>query len=399
MGGQQRLVIIVAAAALAVGLTGTAFAVSTGGYKPNKQDCPANADANTFHGTKPGCHNFKLNVSDSAGHRYAQFGIDQESQNTNPQAFDFSVTPNGAAKKNDPKLAGHVDTHWQPLPPGQCGFFSLATYPLDLVNYLAGQGGKPCTLDPTKWQLPSQSPTVTPTVATGTPNGSLAGLLTGADIYLGADDNLDSGEHDGVDGKYNTDKAVNGPSDGGNLEVGWHPLAASGWSTVLVGALMGSPAALAALGENPMPLFDAGGGACADGICVGAYSARRTIYQGGGGAGASRDAYNYDGKTWGPYDCSSGDAASEKACSDPAKGGDPGGMNAYRAKEAKNVVVEPGVQVYEDPDPQGSPVLPTSLYPLPALYVGSCGVVLGGSAVQVPGGNSKGQLVVDPAKC
>jgi hypothetical protein len=52
------------------------------------------------------------------------------------------------------------------------------------------------------------------------------------------------------------------------------------------------------------------------------------------------------------------------------------------------------VQVYEDPNPEGSPIGP---YPLPALYVGTCGVVFGGGQVQMPASpitNGAGQVVL-----
>jgi hypothetical protein len=77
-------------------------------------------------------------------------------------------------------------------------------------------------------------------------------------------------------------------------------------------------------------------------------------------------------------------------------------MDWYRQQEASNVYAEPGVTVYEDPDPQGSPVGPQQLYPLPAAYAGTCGVAAGGGLVQAPKSpvtNSAGQLIVSPTKC
>ena len=67
-------------------------------------------------------------------------------------------------------------------------------------------------------------------------------------------------------------------------------------------------------------------------------------------------------------------------------------MDEYRAAEAQNVVAQPGVQVYEDPDPQASPIGP---YPLPAAYAGTCGVVVGGGDFDftgAPSTNSAGQI-------
>jgi hypothetical protein len=389
-------------AGLVMAGAGMAAAVSTGGYNPTQQDCAPNADANTTQAAQPGCHNFKLNVSDGSGRRYAQFGIGQEAQGQNAHSFDVGVAPNGQVPgqpASGPAVGAHVDTNYQPIPPNQCGLEDIALYVVEEAAFLAGQGPKPCPLDPTKWNQPAGAPTVTPTVQAGAPDGSVASLLTGVQVYLGADDNLDTGEHDGVNGQYGTQKSVNGPSDGGDIEVNWHPLQTFPWLAELMPtAKGGSPAPIA---ENPVPVADAGGGACADGICFGVYTAQRSLYQGGGGTNgknSSRDVYNYQGKTWDPYDCSSGDPASEQACI--TEGGHT--MDWYRQQEAKNVYAEPGVTVYEDPDPQGSPVGPTQLYPLPAAYAGTCGVAAGGGPVQAPASpatNSAGQVVVSPTKC
>ena len=55
-----------------------------------------------------------------------------------------------------------------------------------------------------------------PTKSTVTPQtGSSVIPPDGVNIYMGADDNLDAGEHDGVDGTDGTTGSINGPSDGG----------------------------------------------------------------------------------------------------------------------------------------------------------------------------------------
>jgi hypothetical protein len=60
------------------------------------------------------------------------------------------------------------------------------------------------------------------------------------------------------------------------------------------------------------------------------------------------------------------------------------------------VYLEPGLNVYQDPDPQASPLGP---YPIPALSLGVCGFVFGGGdfAFTGPGTNSAGQIVVKTA--
>ena len=227
---------------------------------------------------------------------------------------------------------------------------------------------------------------MTPSVEPGTPDGSIASLAQGAHVYLGADDNLDTGEHDGVDGLNGTGKSANGPSDGGAIVVNWHPTDAAMW----VAALSGLGTNPGAFLSNPLPLIDAGFGSCADGVCFSAQTAQRTVYQ--GGTKGTRDVYNYDGKKFDPADCSSGSSQDETKCDGGP--GQPHNMDQYRKAEKQNVVAEPGVQVYEDPDPQGSPIGP---YPLPAAYAGTCGVAAGGGDAQAPASpvtNSAGQVVV-----
>jgi hypothetical protein len=71
---------------------------------------------------------------------------------------------------------------------------------------------------------------------------------------------------------------------------------------------------------------------------------------------------------------------------------------SYWEDEEGTVYVEPGLQIYEDPDAQGSPEGP---YPIPAVYVGTCGVVLGGGVLQAPDSpvtNGAGQVVI-PTGC
>jgi hypothetical protein len=351
------------------------------------------------------------------------------------QQNDQSCPPLGAppaAPVTGPGVGTAFDTNYQPVPSNQCGAEDMALYAAEVALYLAGQGSKPCTFDPTKWTLPSGAPTIVPWSQVGVPNDNATRLVTsGGELYLGADDNADSGEHDGVDGQYGSGSSYNGPSDGGSTSVDWQPLAGlgamAGWTRVLEGAAAGSPSQLADILVNPVPVANGGVGFCADGICFNAGTNQRTIYHGGGGNGQSqRDVYNYEGKNFGPYNCSSGDTKGEKACTtDPGQNGKvaacpPGasptadcGMNSYRQQDAKNVTSEPGAGVFADPDPQGSPVLPPQLYPLPAAFVGTCGAVVGGGGVTAPalpssasalspvlGVNSAGQVVaLDPTGC
>lgn len=373
---------------------GVAAAVSGGGYQPSEQDCSVWADANNFQGAEPGCHNFKINVEDGNGGRYAQFGIAQEAQNENAHAADFKVNSNSDG--GGIGVAGGGDTGWQPFAPGSCGEFDIITLPIQELLYLAGQGGPPCSITPSG-QAPNPSLTP-PAVSTGTPDGSIANLAQDAKLYIGADDNLDTGEHDGVHRDCTgipactpapdtgSSHSANGPSDGGAVTVNWHPGEVATW----LAALAANPGSPAPFLTNPIPVADGGFGACADNTCVGVYSRQTTVYQ--GGRKGTRDVYDYSNKKWDPEACSSGSVSDEQQCNGGK--GQPHNMDQYRKAEAQNVVAEPGVQVYGDPDPQASPIGP---YPLPAAYAGTCGVTVGGGQADFSGtpvSNSAGQASV-----
>lgn len=207
-----------------------------------------------------------------------------------------------------------------------------------------------------------------------TPASSSTDPTSGVRVYMGSDDNLDTGEHD------SSEQVNNGPSDGGAIVLNVMPDSVAKWASALSGGDLGY------LLTHPTPLVDAGFGMCADGICTSVQSQRRTMFD-GGKKGKARSAVNYEGKKWDPDSCGGPDDKA-KTC-----GGKPLG---YWAKQEGKVYAEPGVQFYEDPDPQGSPIGP---YPLPAAYVGTCGVVLGGgvapAAPASPMTNKAGQVVVE----
>src|SRR4051812_45189465 len=301
---------------------GIAHAVSGGGYSPSEQDCPNDADAYNAGrpssdpnsppakepAAVPGCHNFKLNVEDGSGHRYAEFGIDQipNGSGENAHSGSFEVNTN----EGGPQVGSAFDTHYQPIPPDGPDEFGLAFYPAEVALCLAG-GAAPdsCVFKPTPPD-PNSPPTVDPSVKGGTPDGSAAGMAQEFHIYLGADDNLDTGEHDGVDASpsTNTKDSANGPSDGGAVVVNWHPLALVDLVTALAS---GDVPTAASILSNPVAVADAGGGMCADGICVSAQTTKRVVYK--GGSPGERDVYNYDGKVWDPEECSSGSYKDEQA--------------------------------------------------------------------------------------
>jgi hypothetical protein len=199
---------------------------------------------------------------------------------------------------------------------------------------------------------------------------------TGLHVYFGMDDNIDQGEHD------SSEQVDNGPSDGGGMQANVDPATAQTW----LAALMAQNASYVL--THPLPIADAGVGFCADGICLSAQTQRRVAYQ-GTKRKAHRDVSNYDGKTWDPDSCSGPDDK-PKNC-----GGHP--LSWWEAREG-TTYVEPGVQFFEDPDAQGSPIGP---YPLPAIYVGTCGIIIGGGMAPAfppsPFTNHAGQLVIRTA--
>jgi len=243
------------------------------------------------------------------------------------------------------------------------------------------------------------------------PQQDLTQIVTqGVLIDYGMDDNTDNGEHDG-EGPYSspqTKGAIAGASDGGGMVLSVTPQ-----------DLTDSPSL-----TNPEGLINYSGGFCADGNCGEVTTQSQTVYYGcdantgenqaddqctgANGPNSERDSYDYAGKQWDPEACSSGGeqgqttpepdspAECDTSPSNPSPSGSTntsGGEQYWRQHEAHKVDDQPGVQEYEDPDPQGSP---TPEYPNPALYVGTCGVVAGGGLAPAlpasPVTNSAGQL-------
>jgi hypothetical protein len=199
---------------------------------------------------------------------------------------------------------------------------------------------------------------------------------SGLSAYFGADDNLDNGEHD------SSSEIKNGPSDGGNVVLAADPASGALWATALMTGDLGYVL------THPIPFVHAGFGSCADGICESVQTQQALAYQ-GGDASHQRDAANYAGQEWDP-----------ETCAGPSDGVADCGHTGilYWHDKSPTTYVEPGVQIYEDPDPEGSPIGP---YPLPALGVTTCGIYLGGGQLTFPASpltNSAGQLAI-PLGC
>jgi hypothetical protein len=316
---RPRIVVIPAllAAVAAAGLP--AAAVSSGGYDPARQGCSTSADDSAHPKyTEKGCYAATLQIT-GAKHRYVLVGVPQTPNGTSANAVVVCLDFTGTAK------CARVDHDgFTPLP-----------------------DQKGTALDLQRAQLHA---------------------------YFGADDNLDSGEHDG------SEQISNGPSDGGAVVANLTPLSAMDWLTTVLG---GDRSFLL---THPLPGADAGAGGCADGLCFSVQTQRRVAYRAGGKHAKTRDVSNYDGHTWDPPSCA-GPSDTVKDCG--------GHSMAWWHRHNQTTYVEPGLQIYEDPDPQGSPEGP---YPIPALYVGTCGFVAGGGVAPAfpasPITNGAGQLVV-----
>ncbi len=336
---------------------GSAFGVSDGNYDPARLHCSGYANSYaTPARVEDGCHNFTFTVSDAAGHEY--FGIGTQQTGEGEPGLIPPELPFGL-------FAGvHALDVWYDVGDG------CTRYTIDLAA-----PGPPVEtacpwFDPAAPNFYGPSPEPDPS--------------SGFKIYFGADDNLAGGEHD------SSYLINNGPSDGGAVRLEFDPASIEAW----IAALQAQDSQF--LLTHPLPVGEAGAGFCADSICLAVQSERQVAYQGGKTDGTHRSLANYAGKEWDPESCSGPhDPEPEgKDCDDPSTPEDED-ITYWHNKEG-TVYAEPGIQIFADPDPQGSPIGP---YPLPALYVGTCGLIIGGGpAAQMPAGpltNSAGQIVIE----
>ncbi|HEV7679791.1 MAG TPA: hypothetical protein VGQ42_14600 [Candidatus Dormibacteraeota bacterium] len=372
-----------ASALAALGLactTLTAEAVSGGGYDPAQQGCSKTADRNDRpQSTEKGCHNATLQVNQGSGDYRSKWHVlsinsDQLPSGQSPHAGSVAADPGRGSRY---VVAFDTGT-------GKLILVAPLNVALDLATWAAGgfQGAPP---------LPAQL-LGTP----GTPGATLTqhdarqrNVLDGAgnqQVYFGADDNLNNGEHDGVnptDYGGRDRRVANGPSDGGAFQANTHVQGNAGDPLSLLAKNV-DPSDM----HNPLRAADAGTGACADGLCAGADTTRRRAYRGGCSSCADQSVYNDQNSTaWRSPDCSAGDTASQDKCGAGWKNGQQQG-NIYQPwSERGSYYTDPGVFVYEDPDPQASPVASKAVqYPMCELYAGTQGVwVCSSSVVPSPG--------------
>jgi hypothetical protein len=339
---KRALALLVAAVTLAAA-TSSFGGVSDGNYDPARMHCSGAANnVESPDYTEEGCHNSTLTISDGAGHEYFGIGLQQTASGEEGVAPGF--LPFGLFSNI------HAGDFW----------------------YDFGDGCTRYTFDAAAPGAPVQGdcPWFDPMAPNYTGDPVPADPSTGLRIYMSFDDNLAGGEHD------SSELINNGPSDGGAIRVELDPRTIAPWLEAFAAA---NPQYIL---THPLPAGEFGMGFCADGLCMALQTSRRVGYQGGSEDPAdNRDAANYDGKNWDPEECSGNDDGSEgNHCDDPNTPEEED--ITYWHNQSGTVYVEPGVQIFEDPDPQGSPIGP---YPIPALYVGTCGVIIGGGPnVQMP---------------
>jgi len=405
-GTRKSSLVALLVAAVVLLSAGAAAAVSGGGYEPDQMNCSVDESAwSTPPNFVPtGCHDFAATLESGGMHngdpnsnntRFAEFGIDQSPNNSPNPSFGavFNIgdpgTPDsphagclaantdgtgggtGVGCGNNPNGAGFSATY------DYYAVYCPATAPLPL-NSIPIPDGVPAlkncapgqTIGPNKLTPDTGSQSKLDQIAT-------QGLL----FYMGANDGLDNGEHDGFRPTF-APGAQNGPSDGGAVLLDLTPQNAHNTPTP----------------TNPEGLANGSFGACADGICFGAATQQTTVYQGCGADNNPADGAcsastpqndnvyqnNAPASTQESPNCSGGGPDGETPCLTNDKSptttkpgsSNPGGPDAYRQQTPHNMNMEPGVQTFQDPDPNRSPVAP---FGTPGIYVGTCGVFVNDS--------------------
>ena len=397
-----------AAAAMTLAGTGVARAVSGGGYSPDQQDCQWNADSSAAPSqptaTDPGCHNAALNVesggttdgnANSNNTRYAEVGNDQSPNVKGNPGFGagWSIGDPGTytAPHSGCAAANTAGTNTG-CGDNANGTGVSATYDYYEI-YCPATAAVPLNSLPKTSPLPAArncapdqpigQTNVNPDHGTG--NALMTVLTQGLLLYFGMDDNNDNGEHDGYSGAPGsyTDGAINGPSDGGAITISVTPQSA-----------VHTPTA-----NRPEGVANASSGFCADGICFEVTTQQQTVYYGCGAKGhaacapgtkPSGNVYENGApsSTQEKSGCQSGDPTVPADCFTNANGSqNTNGPNGYVSQTPTNMNAQPGVQTYQDPDPQRSPIG----FPTPGLYAGTCGLYLNDGPTTVNGGGITGQ--------
>lgn len=325
------------AAAFLVAVAGTSYAMSDGNYDPEDMGCkqegnafdPANDPDGEHdpHANPDRCQAARIGAGTDANPTFVRVGLDHEE----PGSGGF------AGGHNPHHGTAYLGSPGEEILEVHYGTGITQAIPVDVLFFGPGEDG-PLSDDHDSPELEMKQfdPDNAGQIDKNPPKEAHA--------FFGADDNLESGEHDGIpeqncedDGiggeicYQNTDLA-NGPSDGGEIRLDVAPDQDDPASNVDPG----NP-------DNVAPTTYAGTGACVDGICLNAGTGERQVYDGGqDGTVYLDDATADDYKDTDDY------------CSYDNEG------NCVREvhDQQQDFGSRPGVNVYADPDPQDSSLGP-----------------------------------------
>ena len=337
MSGRRLLLVIAIFVAMA---TTAAFAASDGNYDPNNVGCsPEGNAADPVHNDPDPVHN-----PDSSDGDHCQAARVGAGTDTNPKFIRIGLDheepgPDGFAGGHNP----HHGTAYVGSPGSeilQVHYGTGITQPIlvDLLFFGPGEDGE-LSDDHDQPELEVQQLNTDNVIAI---NQDQPREFHG---FIAADDNLESGEHDGIPERncepdpndpnqqvcYDNRDLADGPSDGGSIRVDVTPN-------------FDDPAAN--FSTNPDALLLAayvGAGFCVDGICGNGGTGEREVYDGG-----------QDGKVY--LDDATADdyKDTDDYCSYDNE------HNCVRDvhDQQKDFYSRPGVNIYADPDPQDSSLGP-----------------------------------------
>jgi hypothetical protein len=325
------------AAAFLVAVAGTSYAMSDGNYDPEDMGCkpegnafdPANDPDGVHdpHANPDRCQTLRIGAGTDANPKFVRVGLDHEEPG-----------PGGFAGGHNPHHGtAYVGSPGEEILEVHYGTGITQAILVDVLFFGPGEDG-PLSDDHDRPELEIKqfNPENAEHIDQNPPKEVHA--------FFGADDNLESGEHDGVpeqncedDGMggevcYDNTDLANGPSDGGEIRVDVTPDQDDPASNVDPG----NP-------DNVAPGAYAGTGACVDGICFNAGTGERQVYDGGQpGTVYLDDATADDYKDTDDY------------CSYDNEG------NCVREvhDQQQDFSSRPGVNIYADPDPQDSSLGP-----------------------------------------
>lgn len=330
----HRLLLV---AAFLVAVAGTSYAMSDGNYDPDDMGCkqegnafdPANDPDGTHdpHASPDHCQALRIGAGTDANPKFVRVGLDHEEPG-----------PGGFAGGHNPHHGtAYVGSPGEEILQVHYGTGITQAILVDVLFFGPGEDGPLSDdHDQPELEIEQMNPDNAEHIDQNPPNE--------LHVFFGADDNLESGEHDGVpeqncedDGAggeicYDNTDLANGPSDGGEIRLDVTP----NQDDPAANIDPGNP-------DNVAPAAYAGMGACVDGICFNAGTGERQVYDGGQpGTVYLDDATADDYKDTDDY------------CSYDNEG------NCVREvhDQQQDFYSRPGINIYADPDPQDSSLGP-----------------------------------------